>query len=67
MIFFFLFVYMNYLLNQNGNVLEETLASLNLDDVEKILRRLRHFKMTLFTLQVLQKSLSIPVSVCHTQ
>ena len=67
MIFFFLFVYMNYLLNQYGKVLEETLASLNLDDVETILRRLRHFKMTLFPLQVLQKSLPIPVFVCHTQ
>ena len=56
MIFCFLFVYMNYLLNQYGKVLEETLASLNLHDVETILRRLRHFKMTLFPLQVLQKS-----------
>ena len=67
MIFCFLFVYMNYILNQYGKVLEETLASLNLDDVETILRRLRHFKMTLFLLQVLQKSLPIPVFVCHTR
>ena len=47
--------------------LEETLAGFNSDDVKATLRGLRYFKMTLPLLQVLQKSLPIPLSLCHTQ
>ena len=66
-ILFLLFVCMNYVPNQNGKVLEETLAGFNSDDVKKPLRRLRYFTMTLFLLQVLQKSQLIPLSLCYTQ
>ena len=66
-ILFLLFVCMNYVPNQNGKVLEETLAGFNSDDVKKTLRRLRYFTMTLFLLQVLQKSQLIPLSLCYTQ
>ena len=34
---------MNYVPKQNGNVLEETLAGFNSDDVKTTLRRLRCF------------------------
>ena len=37
---FLLFVCMNYVPNQNGKVLEETLAGLNSDDVKTTLRHL---------------------------
>ena len=60
-ILFLLFVCMNYVPNQNGKVLEETLAGFNSDDVKTTLRRLRFFKMTLPFLQVLQKSRLIPL------
>ena len=38
---------MNYVPNQNGKVLEETLAGFNSDDMKITLRRLRFFKMKL--------------------
>ena len=66
-ILFLLFVCMNYILNQNGKVLEETLAGFNSDDVKTTLKRLRCFKMTVLLLQVLQKSHPIPLSLCYTQ
>ena len=52
---------MNYVPNENGKVLEKTLAGFNSDDVKTTLRRLRFFKMTLPFLQVLQKSRLIPL------
>ena len=58
---------MNYVPNQNGKVLEEMLADFNSDAVKITLRRLRYFKMTLSLLQVLQKSLPIPLLLCQTQ
>ena len=66
-ILFLLFVCINYVPNQNGIVLEETMAGFNSNDVKTTLRRLRYFKMTLPLLQVLQKSLAIPLSLVHTQ
>ena len=38
---------MSYVPNQNGTVLEETLAGSRLDAVKTTLRHLRYFKMTL--------------------
>ena len=58
---------MNYVLNQNGKVLEETLAGSNSDPLKTTLRCLRYFKLTLPFLQVLQKSLPNPLSLCHLQ
>ena len=58
---------MNYVLNQNGKVLKETLAGSNLDTVEPTLSGLRCFKMTFTILEVLQKSLPSPLSLCHKQ
>ena len=58
---------MNYVPNQNGKVLEETLASFNSDAVKTTLRRLSYFKMTLPIFQVLQKLVLIRLSVCHSQ
>ena len=58
---------MNYVLNQNGKVLKETLADPNLDAVEPTLSGLRCFKMTFIILEVLQKSLPSPLSLCHKQ
>ena len=58
---------MNYVLNQNGKVLEETQAGFLSDDVKATLRRLHCFKVTFPLLQVLQKSLPIPLSLCYTQ
>ena len=46
---------------------EETLARSNSDALKTTLRRLSYFKMTLPLLQVLQKSLPIPLSLCHIQ
>ena len=66
-ILFLLFFCMNYVPNQNGKVLEEMLASFNLDHVKTTLRRLRCFKITLPLLQVLQKYRPIPLSLCFTQ
>ena len=62
-----IFVFMNYVPNQNGKVLEETLAGFNSDDLKTTLRYLRCFKMTLPLLQVLQKSDLIPLSLCYTR
>ena len=49
-VLFFLFVCMNYVPNQNGKVLEETLAGFDSDALITILRRQRYFKMTLLFL-----------------
>ena len=67
-ILFLLFLCVNYVPNQNVKVLEEMLAGSSSDAVKTILRRcLRYFKMTLLLFQFLQKSLPIPLSLCHTQ
>ena len=59
---------MNYVPNQNGNVLEETLSGSNSDAVKTTLRRhLRDFEMTVPFRQVLQKLLPVPLSLCHIQ
>ena len=58
---------MNYVLNQNWKVREETPVGFISVTVKTTLRRLRYFKMTLPLLQVIQKSLPIPLSFCHTQ
>ena len=58
---------MNYVLNQNGKVLKETLAGSNLDTVQPTLSGLRCFKMTFTILEVLQKSLPSLLSLCHKQ
>ena len=58
---------MNYVLNQNGKVLKETLAGSNLDTVQPTLSGLRCFKMTFTILEFLQKSLPSPLSLCHKQ
>ena len=52
--------------NQNGKAQEETLADSNSDAV-KTTMRLCYFKMTLPLFKVLQKFLSIPLSLCHMQ
>ena len=56
---------MNNAPNQNGKVLEETLADCNSDAVKTILRDLRYFKMTLILLQALEKPFPILLSLCH--
>ena len=58
---------MNYVPNQNGNFLEVMLAGFNSDAMKKTFRHLHYFKITLPLLQVLQKSLPIPLSLSHTQ
>ena len=58
---------MNYVPNQNGKVLEETLAGFNSDDMKTTLSCLRCFKISLPLLKVLQKSLPVPLSLCYTQ
>ena len=58
---------MNYVPNQNGKVLEEILAGFNSDGVKITLKPLSYFKITLPLLQVLQKSLPIPLSLFHTK
>ena len=65
-ILFLLFACMNYLPNQHGEVLAETLAGFNSDAVKTFIP-LCYSKMTLPLLQVFQKSLPIPLSLCHTQ
>ena len=50
-----------------GKLWKKTLAGFNVDDVKTTLRRLRCFKMTLSLLQVLQKSLPIPLPLYYTQ
>ena len=47
--------------------MEEILAGFSSDGVKTSLRRVHCFKMTLPLLQVLQKSLPIHLSLCHTQ
>ena len=44
---------MNHVPNQNGKVLEETLACSNSDSVKATLRRLFYLKLTLSLLHVL--------------
>ena len=58
---------MDYVPNQNGKVLDETIAGFNSDEVKTPLRRLRCFKMTIPHFQVLQKPLPIPLSLYYTQ
>ena len=57
---------MNHVPNQNGKILEETLAGSNSDAVKKS-SRLRYFKKILCLLQVLQISLLIPLPLYHMQ
>ena len=64
---FLLFVCMNYVPNQNWEVLEETQADFNSNAAKITLRRLHYLQMTLSFLQILQKSLLIPMSYCQTQ
>ena len=65
---FLIFVCINYVPNQNGKVHEETLAGFNSDAVKTTLRRrLRYFKMIFPLLQVLQKSLHIPLTLYFIQ
>ena len=52
---------MNYVPHQNGKVLERILASFNSDAMKTRLGGLRYLKMTLSLLQVLKKSLHIPL------
>ena len=60
-----LFVCMNDVPDQNGKVLEETLAYFNSDAVKTALGHLHCFKITLPLLQVLPHL--IPLSLCYTQ
>ena len=57
---------MNHVPNRNGKILEETLAGSNSDAVKKS-RRLCYFKKILRLLQVLQRSLLIPLPLYHMQ
>ena len=62
---FLLFVCVSYVPNQNGKVLEETLAGSDLAAVKTTLRQYqRYFKTTLPLLTVFQ-SLPIFLSLCH--
>ena len=61
-----LFVYIDYVPNQNRKVLDETLAGFSSDDVETVLGGLHCFKKTLLLLQALQKLIPIPLPFCHT-
>ena len=59
---------MNFVPNQSGKVLKETLVGSNSDAVKTTFRQhLCYFKMTLPLLQALEKSLPIPLSLCHIQ
>ena len=51
--------------NQNGKVLEETLAGSNSSVVKTTIIGLQYFKMTLLLLQILEKPLPISLSLCH--
>ena len=51
--------------NQNGKVLEETLAGSNSSVVKTTIVGLQYFKMTLLLLQILEKPLPISLSLCH--
>ena len=51
--------------NQNGKVLEETLAGFNSSVVKTTIIGLQYFKMTLLLLQILEKPLPFSLSLCH--
>ena len=51
--------------NQNGKVLEETLAGSNSSVVKTTIVGLQYFKMTLLLLQILEKPLPFSLSLCH--
>ena len=51
--------------NQNGKVLEETLAGSNSSVVKTTIIGLQYFKMTLLLLQILEKHLPFSLSICH--
>ena len=51
--------------NQNGKVLEETLAGSNSSVVKTTIIGLQYFKMTLLLLQILEKPLPFSLSLCH--
>ena len=51
--------------NQNGKVLEETLAGSNSSVVKTTIVGLQYFKMTLLLLQILEKPLPIFLSLYH--
>ena len=58
---------MNNVPNQNGKVLKETQAGFDSDAVKTTMIHQPYSKMTLPLLQVLQKSLPIPLWLCQTQ
>ena len=51
---------------QNGKVMEVMLAGFNSNAVKTTFRHLHYFKMTLFYLEVLQKSPPISLPLSHT-
>ena len=51
--------------NQNGKVLEETLAGFNSSVVKTTIIGLQYFKMTLLLLQILEKPLPFSLPLCH--
>ena len=65
MILFLLFVCKNYVPYQNGKVMEEALIGSKSYVMKTTLSCLYYFKITLALLQILQKILSSPLSVCH--
>ena len=65
MILFLLYIYRNYVPNQNEKVQEETLADSNSEAVKT--ETLRCFKWNLPLFQVFQKSLPTPLSLCHIE
>ena len=56
-----------YVPNQNGNAQEETAGRLKFRCCENNIETVCYFKMTLPLFEVLQKSLPIPLSLCHIQ
>ena len=56
-----------YVPNQNGKAQEETAGKLKFRCCENNIETVRYFKMTLSLFEVLQKSLPIPLSLCHIQ
>ena len=54
-----------YVPNQNGKAQEETAGKFRC--CENNIETVRYFKMTLPLFEVLQKSLPIPLSLCHIQ
>ena len=65
MILFLLYIYRNYVPNQNEKVQEETLADSNSEALKT--ETLRYFKRNLPLFQVFQKSLPTPLSLCHIE